>query len=208
MSLTGYVLSDGRDLSNIFMNINNGAVIASQNSFQSKQTFVGGIDLSGSFLYGRNDGSAFDISLNASYPIGYTNTYTTSIASYSSGNSSATYSPTFMMSAGVWIVTTKLSISGITVINAVDPLAIISLPSSTNIIFHDRFAAIYHIPSGATYYSPIFMSTTILIVTAPTTLTINPSFTWSFGATATLELSGGMTVLSFYIYDRNIYRKS
>lgn len=75
MSLTGYLTNDGRDLSNVFMNINNGALIASQNSFRANQTFADGIDISGSFLYGRNDGSAFDISLNKRYPIGYTKTF-------------------------------------------------------------------------------------------------------------------------------------
>ena len=69
--LTGYLLSDGTDLSNVFMNINKGASLSLANKFTSTNTFKGNIDLSGSFLYGRNDGYNFREVISAPFPIGY-----------------------------------------------------------------------------------------------------------------------------------------
>ena len=82
---TGYLLSDGvTDLSNVFMNINEAGLI-SANKFQQKMTCLGNIDLSGSFLYGRNDGYTFDTSLNSLIPVGYTLDISNAIATGTNG---------------------------------------------------------------------------------------------------------------------------
>lgn len=97
--LTGYLLSNGTDLSNVFMNINTPYVLLNANTVMTgANTFTKSVDLSGSFLYGRNDGYDFTSLQTTPYSIGYTilidysissiiaaTTYSTSVASLSVG---------------------------------------------------------------------------------------------------------------------------
>lgn len=101
MSLTGYLVSDGiTDLSAVFMNIN-GPSILSQNIFEQKTIFAGGVDLSNSFLYGRNDGYAFNTAVNSMYPIGYSSSTLMTYTGLASGAKFVTSIPIY---PGSWLV--------------------------------------------------------------------------------------------------------
>ena len=172
MSLTGYLLNNGTDLSNVFMNINNGALLVSQNSLQAKQTFAGGVDVSGSFLYGRNDRSAFDLSFNQTYPIGYTNTQ--SFLSQSITVATATqFAPTLKMSTGVWLVYIYLEVvSGVTGWGTVGYVQIFlptpnSNPADSFKVFDN---GIVQSMTGSTLLVPIIISQMTIVVKTPATM--------------------------------------
>lgn len=115
MSLTGYLSNDGRDLSNVFIGINNGALIASQNVFRANQTFAGGIDLSNSFLYSRNDVHLFNAPINSKYPVGYTvdTSFNTGTPLIGSGSSGTIYTVSTSIYPGKWMINYRVSVRGI-----------------------------------------------------------------------------------------------
>lgn len=104
-SNTGYTLADGRDLSSVFMGINNGVSLANANVFQSRQKFAKDIDLSGSFFYNMPN----TIISGTNYPIGYT-------IDISSGSvtdlANANYQTNFKIYPGVWLTTVRFVSSG------------------------------------------------------------------------------------------------
>ena len=175
--LTGYLLSDGTDLSNVFMNINKGASLSLANKFTSTNTFKGNIDLSGSFLYGRNDGYNFREVISAPFPIGYiidnSNIFVTKDISCSS-----------LIDVGTWIANCSASVTEAS--NATTPgsyttssLFSISLEENANIKYSNPEPKnIYPIPSTIPINLNIRMQlVSVLFVSAPTTLTLNASLT-------------------------------
>ena len=109
MSLTGYLLSDGRDLSDAFIGINNGASLTRANAFQSNQTFAGGIDVSNSFLYGRNDGDLFNVAINSRYPVGFS---TQTVYTTSTGTNGTIYTVSETIYPGKWMLNYRVAIRG------------------------------------------------------------------------------------------------
>ena len=174
--LTGYLLSDGRDLSNVFIGINNGALIASQNSFQSKQTFAGGIDISNSFLYSRNDGHRFDVSFNLLPPVGYMVDVSNN-SDNPTNNSGVNYVVSMPIYPGMWVVSLR-STAYTTVgtytagakltldISANPNIVYMNIPSSSSPMY------IYQIPSSAAVGVGILPNALISIanVSTPTTI--------------------------------------
>ena len=200
MSLTGYLTSGGSDLSAVFMNINRGVSLTSSNVFQQKNKFLdGGIDLSGSLLYGRNNGSDFITGLTTPYPVGYTNTYTLSSQTHSS-STDISYSPVFVMSTGVWLLTIKAAITGIASWNVPSAYIQIYLPNpfsnpTNSITSRTRAGFIQHIPYNSTVQTPEVCTSLIITVTAPCRIIYNVSVYYSAG-TASIIMSGGMTKLA------------
>ena len=131
-SNTGYTLADGRDLSSVFMGINNGASLANANVFQSRQKFAKDIDLSGSFFYNMPNTTIS----GTNYPIGYTIDISSGIVS-GTDLSSTSYLTYFKIYSGVWLTTVRFVSSGTGTyssnsrlrIELVDPNLVYSPPS-------------------------------------------------------------------------------
>lgn len=109
MSLTGYLLSDGvTDISNVFTNINE-VSLTKPNTFQQKMTSLANVDLSGCFIYGRNDGYAFDVSINLMFPVGYTTDISNTLTNCVSGT---IYSISIPIYPGTWLINYGVSAKG------------------------------------------------------------------------------------------------
>ena len=104
-SNTGYTLADGRDLSSVFMGINNGVSLANANVFQAKQTCLGGFDLSACPMFYSMPSTVLTGPI---YPIGYTLSVTKT-ETYSTLNS--VYSTPITLSNGVWLVTLNFTLT-------------------------------------------------------------------------------------------------
>ena len=99
-SNTGYTLADGRDLSSVFMGMSNGVSLTSTNVFQSKQTCLGGIDLSACPMFYSMPST---IVAGPIYPIGYTLDVSNTITGLTSGT---VYNTTISsVPNGVWLTT-------------------------------------------------------------------------------------------------------
>lgn len=201
MSLTGYLTSGGTDLSAVFMNINKGVSLTASNVFQQKNKFLdGGIDLSGSLLYGRNEGSDFITGLSAPYPIGYTNTYTMTGASQTSGVA-AGYSPTFQMSTGVWLITIQADITNVSswqVANGQFVQIYLPTPHSNpanSFTFGSRSGFIQPMPYYSLVANQSITTMFIATVTTPCRIIYNVIVKYGTGS-ATVTMSGGMTKLA------------
>ena len=95
---TGYLLSDGRDLSDVFIRISDSASLTSQNTFPLKQTFKGDVDLSGSWLF-------YDLppgTQTIPYPIGYTLDVSNTVIN---PTSAFLYNTDLTVYPGVWLTT-------------------------------------------------------------------------------------------------------
>jgi hypothetical protein len=68
-SITGYTLSDGKDLGQVFGSIQNSASLTNENILQATQKFANDIDLSGSLMFYSMPSTIVSGSI---YPIGYT----------------------------------------------------------------------------------------------------------------------------------------
>jgi hypothetical protein len=165
---TGYLLSDGvTDLSNVFMNINEAGLI-SANKFQQKMTCLGNIDLSGSFLYGRNDGYTFDTSLNSLIPVGYTLDISNVIAT---GTNDTTYSISTPIYNGTWIVNYGVECKGsnnTTASNyATNAKIFYDLSGNSNIIYtHQNTKPGYLCPIQSTINANLLVSPMSIVTTA------------------------------------------
>ena len=200
--LTGYLANDGRDLSNIFMNINNGVSLTRPNTFQQKMTCLDNLDLSGCFLYGRRDGSSFDISFNLTYPIGYTKTFTFSPTITAGVDIS--FNPTFIMSTGVWIVNIQVTaISGINSWPSTGQGGLIQIYMTNadnskpvnSFISHTKNNSNCQISSSYIVGTPSIILSTIIIVKNPASLVFYVGINFTSGTT-TSTVSGGMTKLA------------
>lgn len=101
---TGYLLSDGRDLSDVFIRISDSASLASQNTFPLKQTFKGDVDLSGSLMF-------YDLPAgiqSAPYPIGYTLDASNTVTNPTTG---VIYNAEVTISPGVWLTTCSFTLN-------------------------------------------------------------------------------------------------
>ena len=104
-SNTGYTLTDGRDLSSVFMGINNGVSLATANVFQAKQTCLGGIDLSACPMFYSMPSTVLSGPI---YPIGYT-LFVQKTETYAAQNT--VYSTSITLSNGVWLVTLNFTLT-------------------------------------------------------------------------------------------------
>ena len=196
MSLTGYLTVGGSDLSSVFMNINRGISLTSTNVFQQQNTFLGNVDLSGSLLYGRNGGSNFNTG-GSPYPVGYTNVYTTASAAVST---LADFSPTFIMSPGVWLITIQVSFTNITNWNISSPFVSLYIPAQASnpanciSFINNKNGFIQHMPPNSTIFTPIVNTSFIIIVSVSCRIICNISA--SANGTPYAIVQGGMTKLA------------
>ena len=185
MSSTGYLLSDGTtDLSAVFVNIN-GPSLLSQNIFQQKTIFSGGLDLSNCFLYGRNDGHAFDISSNSMYPIGFTSSTFTTTTGLAPGPKYVTNLPIY---PGTWLVSYRSTARG----------------NTTNIGTYSTSAALFlDLSANANITYPNSnrppKSITPLLPTVPISLYVNPMPIFTVvrvSSNTTLQANAALTGIS------------
>ena len=175
MSLSGYLLSDGvTDISNVFMNINEVSLTKS-NTFQQKMTCLGNVDLSGCFIYGRNDGYAFDVSINSMFPVGYTIDISNTLTNCVSGS---IYSISISIYPGRWLVNYGVRARGNSTYS--NARLVYDLSGNSAIRYtHNNTPPKYIVPYRDNYVnttinSPISIITSI-IVSTQTTLVANAS---------------------------------
>jgi hypothetical protein len=194
--LTGYLLSDGTDLSNVFMNINKGASLSLANKFTSTNTFKGNIDLSGGFLYGRNDGYNFTTVISAPYPIGYTFTYSNTYALGVSG-AKVNYTPTLALTNGVWIVSAQLQPTNISSWNGYAPYIQIALDTiPAGLIRPPLVGTVLPIPKNSTTTNPCTSFLWTAVITAQCQIQYQLYVAYVTATTNTATFSGGMTKIA------------
>jgi hypothetical protein len=196
---TGYLLSDGvTDLSDVFMNINNAISLTSPNIFRQKTTFSGNIDLSNCFLYGRNDGSEFNVSFNSIYPIGYTSTF--SYSQTITKGVSTSFNPSFIMSPGVWIINLQATITGgVSSWAGVSGFIQINLPTinsnpPNSFIVRNKSMVLYNIHPQHTTYLQSILTSMIIIVIKSASLIFNVII--NSPTNPNTIISGGMTKIA------------
>ena len=99
---TGYLVTDGRDMSSVFFNINDNASLNTNNMFQSKQSFAGDIDLSGSLLFYSMPSTIQSSPYSVGYTLSTSPNYATNITS---GNNTS-----LALSRGVWLLTVSVDL--------------------------------------------------------------------------------------------------
>ena len=194
--LTGYELSNGTDLSNVFMNINNGVLLSLANKFTSTNTFRRNVDVSGSFLYGRNDGYNFTTVISAPYPIGYTFTYTNTYTLPGAG-AKYNYTPLFTLTNGVWLVSAQLQTTNISSWLIGAPylqIALDGVPVGLNLPYMS--GVILSIPGNSTTTNPCVSFLWTATITAPCQIKYQLYINYTSAATNTATFSGGMTKIA------------
>jgi hypothetical protein len=188
MSLTGYLLSDGiTDLSNVFININE-VSLTKPTTFQQKMTSLGNVDLSGCFIYGRNDGYAFDVSINSMFPVGYTTDISNTLTDCVSGT---IYSISIPIYSGTWLVNYGVSVRGNSTYSSAARLVYDLSANSAIRYTHNNTPPKYIVPFRTNYINtttnaPISIITT-LVVSSQTTLEANASLSGVSGNTIYLN---------------------
>ena len=189
---TGYLLSDGvTDLSSVFMNINAGALLANENVFKQKNTFSGGIDLSGSFLYGRSDGYLFDTSFNSMFPVGYTAFVSNPVTN---GTSGTNYPLSITIYPGKWIINYGVEGKASSSYTASSKISF-DLSANANIIYrHSNTRPAYVFPITSSPSTTLILKPLAIITTArvlsQTTLESNLRLTGS----GTITLNSTLTI--------------
>ena len=196
--LTGYLLSNGTDLSNVFMNINTPSILLNVNNVMTNtNTFTNRVDLSGSFLYGRNDGYNFTSSQSTPYSIGYTilfnySTATTIVAG-------TIYNTSVALSVGLWILNGYLQIvqGGTFNYNVVYPYAYIFNSAFTGTTIYTALDFVYPIGKDTSIgtANPTFPFSNIFNVINNESITINIAANMVVG-TSRLKLVGGFTKIA------------
>jgi hypothetical protein len=185
---TGYALSNGTDLTNVFMSLNNGASLFEPNIFTSNTTFKGNIDLSASFLYYNMPSTT----QTAPFSVGYTTDM--SNANVSVPNNTA-INRTIAIYPGVWLVTTSVLFNKS---GTYTTLAASSIRMTTNA------SIIYSPPSPLAYYpinsdstlTPLrFSLSAVAVVTAAVNLPVEFKFT-GLGATSSCNIYLGITKIA------------
>ena len=171
-SSTGYTLSDGRDLSQVFMNITDSASSSSQNVLQSTQKFANNIDLSGSLMFYSMPSTVVSAK---PYPIGYTiDISNTSIITLTGDNSLDIVNP----DTGVWLVTASLVLTKGTAVTT-DTAARFRIDLScnnTNIIYSPPYPLIripIELPNTSTPTVQMGLTAVAVVKSSPTTLKCN-----------------------------------
>ena len=175
--LTGYLLSNGTDLSNVFMNKDTSLILPNgTNIITGVNTFVGNVDLSGSLLYGRNDGYNFKTTLTIKYPIGYT---IQPSSTPTPPNTTTTINVTLYL--GTWLVRGDIY-SSTTTGNYTTGSYISCVLGNANITYLPNTTFIYQMPStiliSGNYQIPILNAIAVVSSSSETmTITVNISMT-------------------------------